>query len=85
MPAVSFKLVSKSFSKLLTGCSVIEGMTIPEMEKQNLSVTFPFFSTMDLDFEGLKLILAQMMSFSSPCRIHLHPGTDVVVMVKLSM
>lgn len=34
---------------------------------------------------GLKLILAQRMSRSSPWRSHLHPGTDVVITVKLSI
>ncbi len=85
MAAESFRLESKSFPKLLTGCSVMVGMTVPETEKWNLSTTFPFFSTMDLDLEGLKLILAQVMTLSSPCRIHLLPGTDVVVMVRTSI
>ena len=61
------------------------GMTVPEMEKRNLSFTFSLFSTMDLDLEGLKIILAQVMSLSSLCRIHLLPGTDVVVMVRSSI
>lgn len=47
--------------------------------------SFPFFNTMDLDLEGLKLILAQVMSFSSPFKVHLLPGTDVVVMARLSI
>ena len=67
-----------SFPKLLTGCSVMDGITFPEIVKWNLSITFPFFSTMDLDLEGLRLILAHVMSLSSLCRIHLLPGTDVV-------
>ena len=81
MATVSFRLESKSFPKLLTGCSVMDGMTVPEIENLNV----PFFNTMNLDLEGLKLILAQVMSFSSPCRIHLLLGTDVVVMVRSSM
>ncbi|KAL4001160.1 hepatocyte growth factor activator [Sarotherodon galilaeus] len=38
-------------------------------------------STIDLDLEGFKLILAHEMSLSSPRKIHLHPGTDDIVMV----
>lgn len=82
MAAESFRVESKSFPKLLASCSVMVGMTVPEKEKRNLSITFPLFSTMDHDLEGLKLILAQAMSLSSPCRIHLHPGTGVVVTVR---
>lgn len=39
--------------------------------------------TSDLDLMALKLILAQVISFSGPCRNHLLPGTDVVVIVAL--
>lgn len=46
---------------------------------------FPFFSTMALDLAGLKLILAQEMSFSRPWRIHLPPGTIYVVIVRSSL
>lgn len=77
-------LQSKSFPKLLTGCSDNVGMIVSEIVKRNLT-TFPFFSTKDLDFDGLKLILAHEMSFSSPCKIHLLPGTDDVVTVRSSM
>lgn len=82
MAAESFRLKSKSFRKLLPGCSVMVGMSVPEMEKQKWSTTFLFFSNMDFDLEGLKLILAQVMS---PSRIHLLPGTNVVVMVRSSI
>ena len=56
------RLESKSFPKLLTGCTVLVGITVLEMENRNVSITFPFFNTMELDLEGLKLILAQVMS-----------------------
>lgn len=41
--------------------------------------------TIYLDFVDLKLIPAQPMSFSRPRRIHLHSGTDVVVIVRSSI
>lgn len=47
--------------------------------------TYPFFRTRDQDWAGLKLILAQEMSRSSPWRSHLHPGTDIVITVKSSI
>lgn len=43
----------------------------------------PFFSTIALDLTGLKLILSQEMSFSRSWNIHLPPGTDVVLTVRL--
>lgn len=39
--------------------SVMEGMTVPADEKQDLSITFPLFRPMDLNLAGLKLILAR--------------------------
>lgn len=59
----------------------MDGMTVPEMEKWNLSITFPLFSTIDLDLEGLKLILAQAVSLLVGSTYPL-PGTDVVVIVR---
>lgn len=85
MDAVSLRLQSKVLPKLVTGFSAIDGIAVPSTRKRNLSTTFPRFRTMDLDFVGLKLILAQRISFSRPCRIHLHPGTDVVVTLKSSI
>ncbi|KAM3849659.1 mitogen-activated protein kinase kinase kinase kinase 2 [Diretmus argenteus] len=41
--------------------------------------------TKDLDFDGLKLMRAHDMSFSKPRRIHLAPGTVVVITVRSSM
>lgn len=83
--AASLRLQSKVLPKLVTDFSVIYGIAAPSIRKRNLSTTFPRLRTMDLDFVGLKLILAQRISFSRPCRIHQHPGTDVVVTVKSSM
>lgn len=37
---------------------------------------------MDLDLE---LIQAHVMILSYPCKIYLHPGTDIVVMVRSSI
>lgn len=45
--------------------------------KWNLSLAFPFFSTRDVDFTGLKLIQVQVVSSSRPLRIHLFPKRDV--------
>lgn len=58
--------------KLSTGCSVIDGMTA------TMST-----ATIVLDMEGLKLILVQVVNFSNPWRIHLFPGTDVVMVRSL--
>ncbi|XP_051538700.1 cadherin-7-like [Myxocyprinus asiaticus] len=49
------------------------------------SVTLPPLSISALNLAGLKLILAHEMSLSSPCKIHLAPGTDVAVTVRSSM
>lgn len=78
MAAVSFRLQSESFHKLVTGCSDRVGMVVLEIVKQNLSTSFSFFSTRDLDFDGLKFILAHKISISCFCRIHLLPGIDDV-------
>ena len=85
MEAVSLRLLSKNFPKLLTGFSEIVGIGVSKTEKRNLSITLPFFKTKDLDFSGLKDILTHPISFSSPFRIHLAPGTDSVVTVRSSM
>lgn len=79
------RLESNTFPRLLTSYSVMVGMVTPARVKQNLSTTCPFLSTKDLDFLGLKLILAHVMSFSRPWRIHLVPGTEDVMMVRLSI
>lgn len=65
--------------------SVNDGMITPDRAKQTLSTTCPFFSTNDQDLLGLKLILAYVMSFSRPWRLHLMLGTNGVVMVRSSM
>ena len=61
------------------------GMAVPVMVNRNLSSTFPFFSTIDLDLMGLKRIRAHPTSFSSPFRIHRQPGTDSVMTVRSSI
>lgn len=61
-------LVQYSNPKLSTSCCVIDGMTV------TMST-----ATIVLDMEGLKLILAQVVHLSNPWRIHLLPGTDVVM------
>ncbi|XP_061880329.1 zinc finger protein 569-like [Entelurus aequoreus] len=76
---------SKILPKLLTGLSEIVGMAVLVMLKRNLSSTFPFFSTIDLDLAGLKCIRAHSTNFSSPFRIQQQPGTDSVVTVRSSM
>ena len=68
-----------TFPRLFTDFLEIVGMGVPRMLKRNLSMTLPFLSTSDLDFPGLNRILANPISFSSPCRIHLLPGIDSVV------
>lgn len=72
MGAKSFRLQSKYFLWLLNGGSMMDGMVAPDSEKQNLSTTFSLLSTRNLDFVILKLILAQVMSFSRSWRFHLH-------------
>lgn len=71
--------------KLLTGCFMMDGFTVPKIEKLNLSNTFPFFITMDPHLEGLKLISAQEMSLLSSCKIQLLRGTDVCMMERSSI
>lgn len=53
--------------------------------KLNLSTGQPFLSTNDLYLLGLKLILANVMSYCKPWRICLVPDTENVVMVRPSM
>jgi len=65
--------------------SVMDGIRVVPSAKWNSSVVFPCFSTRDLDFAGLKFMQAQVIISSRPFRIHLLPGTDVVVIVRLSM
>ena len=48
-------------------------------------MTLPFFNTSDLDFAGLKYILAQVIFLSRPFKSYLPPMTDVVVTVKSSV
>lgn len=60
MVVVLSRDASNSFPRLFTGCSVMERMTVPDKEEQNLATTFPLFSTMDLDLVGLKHILVQV-------------------------
>lgn len=58
----------QSVPTLLTGISVTEEMVNAANEKQNLLTTLPLFSTKDLDFASLKLILAQALTFSGSWR-----------------
>ncbi|KAJ3613767.1 hypothetical protein NHX12_020013 [Muraenolepis orangiensis] len=60
-------------------------MAVSAMLNRNLSTTFPFLSTIDLDLAGLKRIRAHSTSSSSPFRIHRQPGTDSVMTVRSSM
>ncbi|KAJ3614714.1 hypothetical protein NHX12_018285 [Muraenolepis orangiensis] len=62
-----------------------DGMAVSAMLNRNLSTTFPFLSTIDLDLAGLKRIRAHSTSSSSPFRIHPQPGTDSVMTVRSSM
>ena len=64
--AASFRELLKILPRLLTGFSVTVGILVPLNVKWKLSATLPFFRTKDLDFAGLKLILAHVMSCSSP-------------------
>lgn len=85
MEVESLRLQSKYFPRLFTGRSVMDGMVAPDREKRNLSTISPLLTTSEFDFTGLKLIFAQVMSFSRPWRIHPLPGTDVVVTVRSSL
>ncbi|KAJ3606114.1 hypothetical protein NHX12_025635 [Muraenolepis orangiensis] len=60
-------------------------MAVSAMLNRNLSTTFPFLSTIDLDLAGLKRIRAHSTSSSSPFRIPRQPGTDSVMTVRSSM
>ena len=81
---MTFKVWSKSFSRLLTSLSFIAGIYSTKNLKR-LSDSFPFFNTSDLDSAALKLILANVMSFSILFSCRLAPITDVVVIVMLSI
>uniref|UniRef100_A0A3Q2VHG3 Uncharacterized protein n=1 Tax=Haplochromis burtoni TaxID=8153 RepID=A0A3Q2VHG3_HAPBU len=80
MEAASFRLQLNTLPRLFIGASVSDGILMVPSENKYLSVTFSFFSTRDLDLVGLNL-----MRDSRPFSVHLHPGTDVVVTVRLSM
>lgn len=73
------RTVIEDLSEVFISFSVIDGNWSSPSLKQNLSVTFTFFWTKELDLADLKLIHTQDMSFSNPWRIHLAPGTAVVV------
>jgi len=81
----SFWLQLKTFPRLFTGCSATDEIWSSPNQKRNWSVIFPFFRTIDQDFVGLKLMCAHVMSLSNPWRIHLAPGTAVVLAVRSSM
>ena len=85
MDIVSLRLLSKIFPRLFTDYSAMVGIGVSEIEKQNLFTTLPFSKTKNFDFSVLKDILAHPISFSSPFRMHLHPGTDSMATVQLSM
>lgn len=79
--AGSFRsLLWKAFPDFWVG-SLLQILVSPKL-KQKWSVTFPFHKSQDLDFEGLKHILAQLIRQSIPWRSYLHPGTDVLVTVR---
>lgn len=65
--------------------SVIDGILVSPREKRNLSFTFPFLKKSNLNFAGLELILAYVMSRLRPGSSHLQPGIDVVATVSTSM
>lgn len=75
---VCVRQLSETLQMLVTGSSVIDGMNTPCKFVHH----FSSLKTMDLDFVGLKLILAQENSFTGPWRIHQHPGTDVLETIK---
>lgn len=81
--AVPLRELLKTFLRLFIGFSVIDVIWTPPMEKWNLSVTFPFFTTRDQDLVGLYPIRAHLMRRSKHWRICLQPGTDAVVTVRL--
>lgn len=78
MHDASLRLLLNNFSRLFTGFSVMDGICVLRRVKRNFLIVFPFFSTRDLDFAGLKLMRVQLTSSSSPFWIHLLPGTDVL-------
>lgn len=82
MEAISLSILSNTLPDLLTGFSVIDGMVSPATLNQNLSSTFPYLNTIDLDLAGFKCTHAHSISFLSPCRIHWQPGIDSVVTVR---
>lgn len=53
--------------------------------KQKQSVSFHFLKTKELDVAGLRLVLSPVTSRSISRRGHLHPATNVVVIVRSSM
>lgn len=58
--AAVLRVQSKIVPRLLNGFSVTDGIWRPPREKCNLSVTFPFFATRNLDLASLKSIQVQL-------------------------
>lgn len=78
--------LSKTLSRLLNGISVITGMAAPAMVNRNLSSTFSFLSTLDLDMAHLKLIRAHTNNLLQTLqKFTQHPGTDLVLTVRPTM
>ena len=80
--AVSFRLLLKVLPKLLIGFSLRVGIVSPATVNWTISMTLPFFNTSDLDFAGLKYILAQVIFLSRPFKSHLPSMRDVIITVK---
>lgn len=69
----------KSLAKPLTGISVTDGILASPREKRKLSASLDFWSTIDLDLAGLKLILAHVTSRLIAAHHVTTSGTDEVV------
>ena len=59
--AVSFRLLLKVLPKLLIDFLLRVGIVSTATVNWTFSMTLPFFNTSDLDFAGLKYILAQVI------------------------
>lgn len=68
MVAKPFRLQSKSFSKLFTGYTINVGMAVSDKVKRNFSLTFTFYRTKGINFDGLKLTFVYKISFLSPIK-----------------
>ena len=82
MLALSPSVSSNHFPKHLIGFPIIDGILSPWTESWNRYVTLPFCMIRDLDFLGLKVILAHNAASSSARSIHLAWMCVSVVMVR---